>query len=243
MIKKLFKVCDIVTLKVHPLKEKFRIKGDVKLVPPLMMIKEVHIEDKKKKVFDEELGVKIADRYKYLCVYFDDNRMEFKQLFVYHSMLISFDELNYERISDNRKITDSTETLIDEVKGYETPVYEFGKILYFRTKKLEIYKKKSAKKISLKEDENNLSESKIVDKIKESLQYLVCYSSPDFIISGLKINDEKKSFFNDGKPRKIVCEKLVKVLWFNSMQQKNSEQYLPLDFFTDIQPFKNKALE
>lgn len=235
-----FKISDIVTLKTHPLKDKFRIKGDVKIVPPLMMVKEVHFEDKNKRIFDEELGKKIADNLKYLCVYFDDNRMEFKELFVYHSMLINFDELKYERISESKEITyDDSTKLIDEIKSYKTPSYEFGKIIYFKTKKLEIYKKKSSKKISLKEDKNGRAESKIIDNVTESLQYLVCYASPDFIISGLKLNNEKNSFFNDGKPRKIVCKKLIKVLWFNSIQQKNSEQYLPIDFFTDVNPFQS----
>jgi len=237
MEEELFEICDIVTLKTHPLKDKFRIKGDAKIVPPLMMIKEVHIEDKKKRIFDEDLGVKIADRFKYLCVYFDDNKMEFKEIFVYHSMLINFDQLKYERISLDMTISDSSETLIEEIKGYKTPNYTFGKVLYFKTKKLEIYKKKSSKKIVLQGGDT--SKSKEVKEINESLQYLVCYASPDFIVSGLKLNDKKNSFFNDGKPRKLVSKKLVKVLWFNSVQLKNSEQYLPIDFFTDVKPFKD----
>lgn len=237
MAEELFKISDIVTLKTHPLKGKFRIKGDGKIVPPLMMIKEVHIEDEKKRVFDEELGVQIADRFKYLCVYFDDNRMEFKELFIYEPMLIKFDELKFERISNDKQISDNTKSLIEEIKGYKAPVYEYGKTIHFRTKKLEMYKKKSSKKITLCKAKSNESESQTVDDIKESLQYLVCYSSPDFIISGIKLNDNKNSFFSNGKARKIVSEKLIKVLWFNPIQQKNSEQYLPLDFFTDQNPF------
>lgn len=235
----IFNICDIVTLKTHPLKDKFRIKGDVKIVPPIMLVKEVHVEDMNKRIHNEELGEKIADNIKYLCVYFNDNKMEFNELFVYHSMLISFDELKYERITDDRKVIDQSQTLIDEVKGYALPTYKFGKIIYLKTKKLEIYKKKSSKKITLEDDKNSKTESKRVFEIKESLQYLVCYSSPDFIISGLKKNENKNLFFKDGKARIIVSELLVKVLWFNPFQQKNSEQYLPLGFFTDLNPFEN----
>ncbi|MCD8454603.1 hypothetical protein LNJ08_09360 [Tenacibaculum finnmarkense genomovar ulcerans] len=82
-----FIIGDIVTLKTHPLLYGFKIKGDGKLVPPFMIVKEIYIEDKKKKTHSEELGKQIAERIKYTCVFFDDNKTEFKEAILYESML------------------------------------------------------------------------------------------------------------------------------------------------------------
>ena len=47
-LKNKFKIGTIVTFKTHPLLYDRYIKGDEKLVPPFMVVKEIYFEDKKK---------------------------------------------------------------------------------------------------------------------------------------------------------------------------------------------------
>jgi hypothetical protein len=225
-IKSQFLIGDIITLKTHPLFKSFRIKGDSKYVPPLMIVKEVIFESKKKKTFDEETGKEIAERIKYICCYFDDNKSEFNEVSLYEKMLRKFTELKLERI--NRDGTTTTgETLKKEVLEYDLPLYEFGKIVSFKTKKLEIFKKRSTKKIPL-------TNGKIIkDEIKEVIQYVVNYATPDFVICGYKKEIYKDLFYIDGKKKRLAPTDFLKVQWFNPIQQKFSEQYLPLEFFTE----------
>jgi hypothetical protein len=97
-----FNVGSLVTFKTHPLLSGFYIKGDGKYVPPIMVVKEVVIENKDKKEFDETSGNKIAERIKYICVYFDDNKSEFIESQLYESQIESFEKKsNYIQIHLN----------------------------------------------------------------------------------------------------------------------------------------------
>lgn len=228
-----YAIGNLVTLKTHPLLYGFRIKGDSKFVPPIMMIKEVFIENKKKRTYDEETGEQISDRVKYLCVYFDDNNGQFIESTVYESFLVSFKELKIERISDEGEISTDSKTIIEEIGGYfKIPlVYEYGKVVRFITKKLEIYKKRTSKKIT---EKKGVIEK---DQIKSTIQYVVNYTTPDFVMCGFKKNEEKNLFHENGLIKKQVAENFLKVKWFNPTRQKFSEQYLPIEFFTDKMEF------
>ncbi|GFD82072.1 hypothetical protein KUL118_49340 [Tenacibaculum sp. KUL118] len=235
-----FSVGDIVTLKSHPLFKGFRIQGDTKLVPPLMIVKEILVENDKKKLFEEITGNKIADRIKYTCVYFDDNQCCFNELMVYEEFIKKFDSLKIERITEKGEIVDDSDTIINEINSYyASPLkYEFGKVVRFLTKKIEIYKKRSSKEIPVIKNEGNGQEVVKSEKIKTIIKYVVNYASPDFIISGFKKNEVLKAYYPDGSPKRVVCEDLVKVQWFNSNKQKFSEEYLPIVCFTDKMKFK-----
>ncbi|MEC7771192.1 MAG: hypothetical protein VX798_08410 [Bacteroidota bacterium] len=226
MSKPNYTVGDLVVLKTHPLLTNLRIKGDGKLVPPILLIKEVFIESKKKAICDEETGNIIADRIKYTCVYFNDAKSEFIETVLYEPMLETFRELKIERISKDGKVDQDDGTIIEEIDGYKIPKYKYGEIFRLKTKKIEIYKKRSSKTFEVIEGK------KVLDP-KETVQYVVNYTSPDFIICGFKKNDIKNSHYPDGSPKKIVAENLYKVKWFNPFQQKFSEQYLPDSFLTD----------
>lgn len=238
-MKNKYSVGSIVTFKTHPLFEDFRIQGDGKYVPPIMMVKEVFIENKKKRTHDEESGKKIADRVKYICVYFDDDKSEFIESTIYQSFIETYKELKIERISETGIISDESQTIIEEIESYlKNPFkYKFGKIVKFITKKIEIYKKRSSKKITERKGKIE------IDQIKSTIQYIVNYTSPDFVICGLKKNEEKNMFYEDGGLKRQVAENLLKVKWFNPVQKKFSEQYLPIEFFTDKMKFKYEASE
>ncbi|MCD8400731.1 hypothetical protein G1K66_09320 [Tenacibaculum finnmarkense] len=215
---------DIVTLKTHPLLYDFKIKGDGKLVPPFMIVKEIYIEDKKKKTHSEELGEQIAERIKYTCVFFDDNKTEFKEAILYESMLEIYDKIHIAKlVVDENKQGDS---LIDETRKYVIPKYNYGGIVFFRTKKFEIFKKRDSSKIIKKKGEEYKTTTE---------QYVVNYSSPDFILCGIKKNENTSDFYQNGDKRRIVSEILYKVKWFNANQMKFSDIYLPRECFTDIQ--------
>ncbi len=238
-MKNLFSLGEIVTFKTHPLLYGFRIKGDGKFVPPIMIVKEVFFENNKKKIFDEITGKKIAELIKYTCIYFDDNKSEFKDVVVYETMLKSFKDLFIGRIdkTKNTPETDEYISLRTEVSNYVNAKYKYGNIVYFKTKKLEIFKKRSSKKIVSEFDKKK--NIKITEE-KEITQYVVNYSTPEFIICGYKKENSENLYYSNGNKRRIVSNEFFKVKWFNPHLMKFSEQFLPVDCFIDKQPFKTK---
>lgn len=144
-LKNIFDVGSVVTFKTHPLLYDRYIKGDGKLVPPFMVVKEVFFEDRKKKVVDTSNGKTIGERIKYACLFFDDNRCEFKEVIIYESMLEDYKEFYIARIEGEKKEKIAKyESLLNEVSKYEPPIYEYGKLVCFKTKKLELFKKRSS---------------------------------------------------------------------------------------------------
>ncbi|WP_397363115.1 hypothetical protein [Olleya sp. R77988] len=212
-----FKVGDIVTIKSHPLLSSppKKIKEFSAQVPPLMLVKEVVFEkEDKKKVFSSEIeNAQVADLIKYICVYFDANKSVFIEKEVYHSLLESYLKLNYYRNPDeDKKKIDLEKQLIPEVSKYKLVTeYLFGKKVQFKTKKLEHRK----------------SYDSGYEKVNTSFQ------TPDFILSGIKNEDKKDMFFQDGKPKRIASNQSYKIMWFNHFQQKFSEHYLPKEFFVE----------
>lgn len=232
----------IVTFKSHPLLYDLMIKGDGKLVPPFMVVKEVFIEDEKKKVVDDITGEKIAERVKYTCVFFDDNKTEFKEVVLYESMLTSYKDIFIAKIDGEIKSKHANyESLIKEASKYIVPNYVYGNIIYFRTKKFETLKKRSSVKRTRDLIDNKSAENNKFTR-KETIQYVVNYSTPEFILCGIKKENQENLFYPNGDVRKVVSEALYKVKWFNSNQMKFSEIYLPAECFTDNQPFKTKVL-
>lgn len=224
-----FKTGDIVTLKTHPLFNDYGIKGNGKFVPPFMVISEVFVENKNKKIYsEEEVGAKISERIKYTCVFFDDNKLEFKEVILYESMLETFEYTTIARI-EGKKRCENYETLKEEIKKYKKPKYKYGKVVSFKTKKLEMFKKRISKNTTIKNIESTESKRKI--KTIETVQYVVNFSTPDFIICGIKLNEKKNEYYPNGKLKREIGKKLYKIKWFNSNQMKFSEVYLPAECF------------
>lgn len=231
------KVGDIVTFKTHPLLYDRYIKGDGKLVPPFMVVKEVLIENKKKVVHDSGSGKKIGERIKCTCVFFDDNRSEFKEVVVYASMLKGFNEFYISRIDGKEASADTDsdyKSLIEEVSEYKLPEYNYGSLVYFKTKKLEILKKRSTTKREIITRDDNKKEK----EEKKIIQYVVNYSTPEFVLCGYKKVLEEDLFYPNGDTKRLVSSEVYKVKWFNPHQMKFSEQYLPKECFIDQQPFQ-----
>lgn len=223
-----FIVGDLVTFITHPLLLDLYIKGDGKYVPPIMVVNEVLFENKDKKVFDEVSGNKISEKIKYICIHFDDNKSEFIESHLYESQLVSFKNLKIAKVEENMK-TDGYIDLITEVGDYPKCTYSYGEIVYFKTKKIEAFKKRESTK---KEIING-------DEIKTTtIQYVVNYITPDFVVCGYKNESHNDLFYNDGKPKRKVSAEFIKVKWFNFFQQKFSEQFLPIECFIDYNPFK-----
>lgn len=230
-LKNKFGLGEIVTFKSHPLLYDYYIRGDGKLVPPFMIVTEVTFESKKKQIVDGISGNTIAERIKYQCTFFDDNKNQFKEVYVYESMLENFKSIY---IARNEKLDDkdSYKSLIDEASKYINPKYEYAKIVYFKTKKFEIFKKRTSKRITKQKKKGNNKTSE-----KEIIQYVVNYATPDFVLTGIKEQNVDDAFYPNGDKRRIVSKVLFKVKWFNSFQMKFSEQYLPRECFMDEQPF------
>ena len=233
-----FNVGDLVTFKTHPLLFDLYIKGDGKYVPPIMIVKEVLFENMDKKEFDDVSGNRIAEKVKYICVHFDDNKSEFIESHLYHSQLESFEKLKIAK-RDEKKQEEGYIDLITEVLNYPKKIsYEFAKIVHFKTKKIEAFKKRESSNIKIIEDnKGNNIETK--EKIRN---YVVNYITPDFVICGYKKETYNDLFYNNGNPKRIASTDFIKVKWFNSNQQKFSEQYLPIEFFIDYDAFKHKTV-
>lgn len=211
-----FQIGDIVTLKSHPLlKSHTRIKELKLQVPPLMLVKEINVENsEKKKIYSEEVeGAKIFDSVKYCCVYFNANKSQFEEKTLFQSFLSSYTELKFYKFIEKDEKYEENINLIPEVSKYKNSFkYDFGKVVQLKTKKLE--HRKSYEK-------NN-------ESFKNS-----SFQTPDFILSGIKKESQEKLFYPNGELKKQSSGILYKVMWFNHYQQKFSEQYLPKEFFVE----------
>lgn len=230
-----YNVGDLVVFKTHPLLYDFEIKGDGKYVPPIMIVKEVLFENKQKKTNDDISGLIIAERIKYICIYFDDNKSEFVESHLYQSYIVGIKNLKIGRYDNFGVENNSKIAVIDEILSLPLSAnYNFGGIVYFKTKKLEVLKKRSSITTTFKD-------GKKPEIKKKSIQYVVNYSTPDFVICGFKKESYTDLFYNDGKKKRLASSELLKVKWYNPIHQKFSEEYLPKEFFTDIDPFPNKS--
>ncbi|WP_299222331.1 hypothetical protein [uncultured Aquimarina sp.] len=220
----IYKIGDIVSLKSHPLFKGYLINSYSHQVPPLMLIQEVLVEDEnKKKIYSDEMGTphQIADLVKYKCVYFDDKKSEFNEVTLYESVLESYNKLRFHSESSSGS-KETKDKLIEEVENYK-PInnYEYGKVIQLKTKKLE-----SRKKIETGKPEKYKHPS---------------FTSPDFVLIGIKKEINTSSFYNDGTVKKQAPEVLFKISWFNHVQQKFSEYYFPKEFF--IEPLEEKIIK
>lgn len=165
-MKNKYEIGDIVTLKSHPLLKTKYIKGDGNLVPPYMVVTEVFHEDKKKRTHSENLGVIIADFIKYGCVFFDDNRLEFKETTLYES--------NIELKEKGKMTTNYLEK------------YNFGNVISFKTKDIELLKQRESTKKIITTFKNKERKDEIKETVVTTIQNIVNYSSPDFVLTGIK---------------------------------------------------------
>ncbi|MFC4097081.1 hypothetical protein [Euzebyella saccharophila] len=221
-----FSLGDLVVFKTHPLIFDFRIKGDGKLVPPILLICEV-IFERAEKVIRDEMGNRVADKIKYKCKYFDDAKSEFVEVILYHSLLVSFDKLKIEKLSKEGETYRNDQSLIEEIKGYKIPEYKYGKIVLLKSKKIEMYKKRELRKFTRIDDGVESFD------VEVSVQYSVNYTSPDFVLCGYKSNESQKVAKNSSKSQNLRTNVLYKVKWFNPFKQKFSEEFLPKECLTD----------
>jgi len=215
-----FNIGDIVTLKSHPLisEDENKVPQEISefsaQVPPLMLVKEVLLEKKENKIqySDKFEGARISDLVKYICVFFNANKSEFVEKTVYQSFLSSYKKLKYFK-KDKAEKTEANVDLITEVLGYAgVSEYEYSKRVQFKTKKLEHRKTYAS---------NN-------EKIGG-----VSFQTPDFILSGIKYQEQKDLLYPNGETKRIVCKELYKVIWYCHYQQKFSEEFLPKEFFVE----------
>lgn len=213
-----FKIGDVVTLKSHPLA--FEVNGEidayVNQIPPFMCVKEVHFENKKELFSKEKLKAQISGNVKYLCTYFNQHRMIFEDKFVYHNFLIPLKKLIFHNKNENGD--DDHTKLTEETLSYKIADYEFGKRVFFKTFKLE--KKKKFKSSG--------------HDYKSTTRTTMTHTTPAFILSGFKSNDQVARFNpKNGDTQCEYSKELYKVLWYNAYQEKFSEDYLPSEFLTD----------
>lgn len=191
-----FNIGDIVTLKSHPLfNEKVKKIGEFPAhVPPLMLIKEVFVEsEEKKRIYSEVLAeMQIADLVKYTCVYFNANKSEFQEKVVYQSFLRIYSDLKYYREvgKDEKKKIELYKQLIPEVLKYKrVKKYEYGAKVQFKTKKLEQRK-------------SYLGNFERVPGVS--------YQTPDFLLSGIKNEDQADLFYPDGNIKRKIPTQLYR---------------------------------
>ena len=232
---KQFNIGEIVTLKSHPLafQKGGLIDTSINHIPPFMCVKEIHFERKKKEYSAEVAGKQIADNTKYVCVYFNQYKMQFEEKFIYHNMLLKLTKENFtfhnNDYFNSTKVNDSDKSLLEETDGLSEAEYIYGIRVFFKTYKIELRKK--IRQHDLKSRNYSSKKANV-------------HTSPAFILSGIK-NNEEKSVYNekDGNPIKITSDKLFKVLWYNSYQEKMSQEYMPKEFFTDDERIYSQSKE
>ena len=225
MKNKQFNIGEIVTLKSHPLafQKDGLIDASINQIPPFMCVKEIHFERKKKAYSAEVAGEQIADYTKYVCVYFNQYKMQFEEKFIYHNMLLKLTKENFTFHTNDyfssKKVNNSDKSLIEETDDLNEAEYVYGTRVFFKTYKIEIRKK--FRQHDIKNQNYSTKNTNV-------------HTSPAFILSGIK-NNEEKSIYNekDGNPIKITADKLYRVLWYDSYQEKMSQEYMPKEFFTD----------
>jgi len=186
------------------------ITGDPLSVPPIMVVSGIEIENSKKKTHDNNHGEQIAERIKYKLVWFDAKKSAFIEKIMYQSFL-----KKYSSSSD----TDKKSTA--EISHFK---YEYGEIAQFKTLAFEIeLKKKSVSESETKSYKNNSKKADVFLKITENTTPLLPFVSPDFVMTSMRLNEEKDRFDDKGNATVIVPKRLVKVMWYNAQQQKYSE--------------------
>ncbi len=210
-----FSIGDVVTLKTHPMFKAKRIQGDNRYVPPVMIVIAVYPEKR-----DDTLI------YKYDCIYFNDDKSEFICSILSQSDIDGFENLLFERINKDGTSIENYTSLIDEVKAHTFPSFESGKVVSFRTKKIEIYKKRTSKKITIHPKNNSLI-------IEETLRYVVSFATPNFVLCGIKASYPKGLLNRKINQDSITSNQLFKIKWFNPTKNKFSEQYLPKECLVD----------
>lgn len=223
MINIKYKIGDIVTIKSHPMayQPNGEIDSYIGHIPPLMCVKEIHVEKTKEKYSKEFKKHQVAEEVKYVCTYFNQQKSNFENKHIYQEVLISFENLIFFR--KNELDEGNRVKLIDETLEYTTANYAYGETVYFKTYKLE--KRKSSKKLGVNVKNNKL----------------ITHTSPAFILCGITQNDNENIYDSkNGELRRKGSDILYKVLWYNSYQEKFSEEYLPKEFFTnDSRIFNN----
>jgi len=205
-----YKIGDIVTIKSHPLLHADTQKNSNFQFPPLLLVKEILLENEKKKLFSDEIkNTQIADNLKCICVYFSNKKSKFVEVHLYDAYLASYKDLKSieEEGESNKSETNQNE---EEDKSNKNEIYNFGGIVQLKTRKVK-YKNQF--------------------KIGEKYKFLP-FLSPNFVLTGVKKGEVTGGlFYHNGKPKRKVAKQFYKVMWFNHFQNKFSEEYLPEEFF------------
>lgn len=199
-----FNIGDLVVIKSYP--NVNPLVGDPLHVPPIMCVVGIEIENKNKKTHDTALGVKIAERVKYSLIWFDNKKSDFIEKIMYESFLY---------IHPSQK----------KSKTHNKSNYSYGGVAIFKTQSLELSKSKKSTSTTSSEDQNKIKSD--TNFKKTDITPLVTYTSPDFVITGIKLIDENEKYDNKGNMIKQIPEILVKIMWFNPYQQKYSEFEIP----------------
>lgn len=226
-----FHLGDIVVIKSYP--EKNPLTGDPLHIPPMMVVTGIEIENKKKKTHSNDTGKRIAERIKYHLTWFDNKRSEFVEKVMYESML-------------KIKETIIPDDLIEraEKENYEQLFnFNYGECTEFSTTHLELEKQKETKstictkKLVVKgEHADNIDrESKNSDNVEKTTTVaLVTFACPKLVITGFRSVSDNIKYDDFGKLKSRFSNELIKVMWFNPIQQKYSEKELPKECLRQV---------
>lgn len=198
-----FKIGDIVTLHSHPFFEKFTdaiISGDGLSIPPLMVVSEVI--NSYKDEFDEKTANQISFKGvgNFKCIYYSNKTQKYEEEWISGKQL---------------KLIKSLKSEQRDVKALQ------NRQALFSTIDLEESKRKST---------FSSEQSDTATRNTTKVNSLLSYVSPVMIVSEVKKNDKLNTYdIKTGNSKHQYPEVLVKCKWFNSISDKYSEQYLPLE--------------
>lgn len=210
-----YKVGSIVALKSHPYFNDLTITiitGDPSVIPPLMIIEEI-IRDTKT-LYDERHGNPVSDKTQCQCkcIWYSHKQGQFEESWLSSKLL---------------KIIESPNNLgRDEIN--------IGMQVSLKTLDLEMSKHKSSLSYE--------GTSEI--QHKTTITPLLSFVSPVMQILEIRKNEEKEPKYDPktGEIKRFVPEYSVKCKWYNSLSDKLSEKFLPIESLTLIDEVPREAL-
>ena len=214
-----FQIGDTVVLENHPFfedsdKDFTFIAGESLSIPPLMIIIELLIESKSS--FEESSGKEIIkkDSFQCKCMWYSNKSGLFEDAWISSRLL---------------KIIPPVGIPLNESK------WSYGDSVIFKTLNIELGKKK----ISLKQQGNKFDEK------SKSLSALLSFTSPVLQIIGTGKSEIKEPLIDSktGDRKRFIPIRLIKCKYFNSIAEKCSEVFIPIEALNSLEKVSSKDIE
>jgi len=189
--------------------------GQVKMIPPVMVVVEIVKEDKKKAhLYDEKTGNPIGSLFKARCIWFSQNTGKYEERWFNSKAIIVV----------HKKSIEKSTLLINSNVSLRTKLYSDDKLEEIFEPKLK----------------GNLDEPEIKYKITRTFNNLT-FIPPVMLIVGKQENkvDKDLPLFDKttGEKKRIISDKNFKCMWYDYKSGKFSEKHFPPEALVQIEEY------